>query len=178
MREQKVEAGTAPGAKSLLRAKKWKSGFFFRSTLTHETLSVSMTQVNFSTYLPLLFCVWLQYEMLQSEINFSYLYIKSNTLLLFAVHRIRQCNPTNFILSYPTMAHCWKKTLNSNLKKKKKRKKRRCPWCNGYRRKKWTRRHEFKSWTSLIAFHIALIPLGKVWIQLFSLQLWVNSRAD
>ena len=29
----------------------------------------------------------------------------------------------------------------------------------------------------LIAFHIALIPLGKVWIQLFSLQLWVNSRA-
>ena len=29
-----------------------------------------------------------------------------------------------------------------------------------------------------MAFHIALIPLGKVWIQLFSLQLWVNSRAD
>ena len=42
----------------------------------------------------------------------------------------------------------------------------------------WTRRHEFKSWTRLIAFHIALIPLGKVWIQLFSLQLWVNSRTD
>ena len=38
--------------------------------------------------------------------------------------------------------------------------------------------HEFKSWTRLIAFHIATIPLGKVWIQLFSLQLWVNSRAD
>ena len=54
----------------------------------------------------------------------------------------------------------------------------RCPWCNGYRRRKWTRRHEFKSWTRLIAFHIALIPLGKVWIQLFSLQLWVNSRTD
>ena len=54
----------------------------------------------------------------------------------------------------------------------------RCPWCNGYRRRKWTRWHEFKSWTRLIAFHIALIPLGKVWIQLFSLQLWVNSRAD
>ena len=51
-------------------------------------------------------------------------------------------------------------------------------WCNGYRRRKWTRRHEFKSWTKLIAFHIALIPLGKVWIQLFSLQLWVNSWAD
>ena len=30
----------------------------------------------------------------------------------------------------------------------------------------------------LIAFHIVLIPLGKVWIVLFSLQLWVNSRAD
>ena len=53
---------------------------------------------------------------------------------------------------------------------------RRCPWYNGYRRRKWTRRHEFKSWTKLIAFHIALIPLGKVWIKLFSLQLWVNSR--
>ena len=47
-----------------------------------------------------------------------------------------------------------------------------------YRRRKWTRRHEFKSWTRLIAFHISLIPLGKVWIQLFSLQLWVNSRTD
>ena len=54
----------------------------------------------------------------------------------------------------------------------------RCPWCSRYRRRKWTRRHEFKSWTRLIAFHIALIPLGKVWIQLFSLQLWVNSRTD
>ena len=37
-------------------------------------------------------------------------------------------------------------------------------WCNGYRLWKWTRRHEFKSWTRLIAFHIALIPSGKVWI--------------
>ena len=46
-------------------------------------------------------------------------------------------------------------------------------WCNGYRRRKW-----FKSWARLIAFHIELIPLGKVWIQLFSLHLWVNSRAD
>ena len=55
---------------------------------------------------------------------------------------------------------------------------RRCPWCKGYRHRKWTRRHEFKSWTRLIAFHIALIPFGKVWIQLISFQLWVNSRAD
>ena len=54
----------------------------------------------------------------------------------------------------------------------------RCPWCNCYRRRKWTRRYEFKSWTRLIAFHIALIPLGKVWIQIFSLQLWVNSGTD
>ena len=30
----------------------------------------------------------------------------------------------------------------------------------------------------LNAFHIALIPLGKVGIQLFSLQLWVNCRTD
>ena len=44
------------------------------------------------------------------------------------------------------------------------------PWCNGYRLKKWTRRYEFKSLTRLIAFHIALIPLGKVWIQSFSLS--------
>ena len=54
----------------------------------------------------------------------------------------------------------------------------RCPWCNGYRHRIWTRQYEFNSWTRLIAFHIALIPLGKVWIQLFALQLWVNSRAD
>ena len=47
-------------------------------------------------------------------------------------------------------------------------------WCNGCRRRKWTRRHEFKSWTRLIAFRIPLIPLGKVWIQLFSLQLWLD----
>ena len=54
-------------------------------------------------------------------------------------------------------------------------KKWKCPWCNGCHRKKWIRRYEFKSWTRLIAFHIALIPLG---IQLFSLQLWVNSTVD
>ena len=41
----------------------------------------------------------------------------------------------------------------------------RCQWCSRYRRRKWTRRLEFKSWTRLTAFHIALIPLGKVWIQ-------------
>ena len=31
----------------------------------------------------------------------------------------------------------------------------RYPWCSRYRRRKWTRWHEFKSWTRLIAFHIA-----------------------
>ena len=41
----------------------------------------------------------------------------------------------------------------------------RCLWCSRYRRRKWARRYEFKSLTRLIAFHIALIPLGKVWIQ-------------
>ena len=28
---------------------------------------------------------------------------------------------------------------------------RRCPWCNGFRRRNWTRRHEFKSWTDCIS---------------------------
>ena len=50
--------------------------------------------------------------------------------------------------------------------------------CNGYPCWKWTWKTKFKSWMRLIAFHMALIPLGKVWIQLFSLQLWANSRAD
>ena len=57
-------------------------------------------------------------------------------------------------------------------------KRQRGSWCNCYCRRKWPRRHEFKTWTRLIAFHITLISLGKVWIQLFSIQLWVNSRAD
>ena len=29
--------------------------------------------------------------------------------------------------------------------------KKRCQWCNGYRRRNWTRRHEFKSWTDCIS---------------------------
>ena len=36
-----------------------------------------------------------------------------------------------------------------------------CPWCNGYRRRKWTRRHEFKPWARLIEFSIAHSTLGK-----------------
>ena len=74
---------------------------------------------------------------------------------------------------HPSLTHNRKQTL-SRIKCERWR----CPWCSSYRRRKWTRRHEFKSWTRLVTFHIALIPLGKVWIQLFSLQLWVNSRAD
>ena len=33
-------------------------------------------------------------------------------------------------------------------------------------------------WMRLIAFCIALILLGKIFIQLFSLQQWVNNRLD
>ena len=39
---------------------------------------------------------------------------------------------------------------------------RRCLGCNGYHHRKWTWRREFKSWMRMIAFHIALIPLGNV----------------
>ena len=51
----------------------------------------------------------------------------------------------------------------------------RCQCCNGYRLKKSTRCYEFKSWSRQIAFHIPLISFGKVWIQLSTIQLWVNS---
>ena len=54
----------------------------------------------------------------------------------------------------------------------------RCFWSNGYRLSKWIQWTEFKSWTKLFIFHIVLIPLEKVWIQLISLQLWVTSWAD
>ena len=51
-------------------------------------------------------------------------------------------------------------------------------WCYGYHCRKWSRQPEFKSTMRLFAFHITLQSLGKVWIQLFTLQLWVNNRAD
>ena len=87
----------------------------------------------------------------------------NSTLLFFMVSSMKFMTSSDIldILRQSIIQFCW-----------------RCPSCNGYRRRKWTRRHEFKSWTWLTAFHIALIPLRKVWIQLFSLQLWVNSRAD
>ena len=37
---------------------------------------------------------------------------------------------------------------------------------------------EFKSWARLIAFNIALISFGKIWVPLFSLHFLVNRRAD
>ena len=43
------------------------------------------------------------------------------------------------------------------------------------RRKKWNRQPEIKPRTRVFAFHIALIDLRKVCIQLFSIQLWVKS---
>ena len=51
-------------------------------------------------------------------------------------------------------------------------------WQNSYCCRRWTRWFEFKSWTRLFVFTFVLIPPGKVWIQLFSLQLWVNNRAN
>ena len=91
----------------------------------------------------------------------SFLDMTQNNMMVWGIQR----TPSLLLLSGPL----WSGVIAPN---------RRCPWCNGYRRGKWTRRQEFKSWTRLIAFHIALILSGKVWIHLFSLQLWVNSRAD
>ena len=47
-----------------------------------------------------------------------------------------------------------------------------------YYHRKWTQLPLFESWVRLFAFHVALIPLGKLWIQVFSLLLWGNGRAD
>ena len=44
--------------------------------------------------------------------------------------------------------------------------------------KKLTQLPEFKSWPRLFTFHIALITLGKLWIQLSSLQRHVKNKAD
>ena len=52
------------------------------------------------------------------------------------------------------------------------------PRWNGYCRGIRTGRPKFKSWTRLLAFRLLLIPFRKSLTQLFSLQLWVNSRAD
>ena len=96
-----------------------------------------------------------------------------NLLIIKLLCKIEKMSGDNEILIYWILSHTG---ISENKQADKVAW--RCPWCNGYRRRKWTRRHEFKSWTRLIAFHIALIPLGKVWIQLFSLQLGVNRRTD
>ena len=48
---------------------------------------------------------------------------------------------------------------------------RRCPWCNGYRRRKWTRRHEFKSCPvclrNLLGLKLCIQPLTFFSIGLF-----------
>ena len=49
--------------------------------------------------------------------------------------------------------------------------------CNGYRHKNLKRWLESKTWTRLIAFHVALKHLGKVWIQLLYMR-WVNIWVD
>ena len=43
--------------------------------------------------------------------------------------------------------------------------------CNDNHHRKWTWQLKFKSWMRLFAFHIAQILLGKIYIQVFSLQL-------
>ena len=68
--------------------------------------------------------------------------------------------------------------VNIPLNKKNKSNLHRIRWYDVYHCRKWTWQHEFKSWMRLIAFHIALIPLGKVWILLFSIQICVNSREN
>ena len=37
----------------------------------------------------------------------------------------------------------------------------RCPWCNGYRRRNWIRRHEFKSWMKTDCISHSTNTLGK-----------------
>ena len=43
---------------------------------------------------------------------------------------------------------------------------------------KLTRWPEFKSWTRLFSFLLALVLLQNICVHLFSFQLWINSRAD
>ena len=49
---------------------------------------------------------------------------------------------------------------------------------NDYCHRKWTPWPEFKSGMRLFEFCIALKPMENVWIKLFSMRLWVNSRAN
>ena len=117
-----------------------------------------------------------EFQVLLFNTNNSILLIRLHTVTWF---QVLLCVKNNSIkLFVCTRFKCQKVLFDSQMGPYQVLYRWRCPWCNGYRRWKWTRRHEFKSWTRLIAFHIALIPLAKVWIQLISLQLWVNSRTD
>ena len=91
------------------------------------------------------------------------IYIPTKNIGKYSKHTHRQIHacPQNTSI-YTAFIHIW----------------RRRPWCNEYLRRKRTRRLEFKPWMRLFAFHMTLILLGKVWIQLSSHQLWVNSRTD
>ena len=51
---------------------------------------------------------------------------------------------------------------------KKERKKEVTSQFNGCFCKKWNRQPEFKFWKKLFEFHFLLMPLGKIWIHLFS----------
>ena len=53
-----------------------------------------------------------------------------------------------------------------------------CLCSNACHHRKWMQQPGFNSWMRLFVFPIVPISLRKAWIQLFSLQLWVNSRAD
>ena len=53
-------------------------------------------------------------------------------------------------ISHITISWLWyNKTTNYNWHNRHFH--RRCPWCNGYRHRNWTRRHEFKWWTDCIS---------------------------
>ena len=52
----------------------------------------------------------------------------------------------------------------------------RLSWSNDYLSRKWTQRPGFKSGTRFLTFYMVLITFGKIRIQLFSLQLNVNSH--
>ena len=55
-----------------------------------------------------------------------------------------------------------------------------CMLCNAYPCGQWMKRSELKLSTRPTAFQKAFIPLGKkkVFAQLFSVQLWIDSGSD
>ena len=127
-------------------------------------------------------CAWNSYyELLNKNIYYNWLYYYYITIFIIITWMSQKFCHILVSVTFWCIHHFvtyWHSTELSIKRCTCVNKQNRCPWCNGYCRRIWTRWHEFKYWTRLIAFHIALIPLRKEWIQLFSLQLWVNSRAD